>query len=161
MLAVLFILVALCPLNFADFPIRLLSTETPDGVLASRFSNAFLLALPNCTDFGNQPAKLLYTEVGSNVTNIKTFQVPDCPASKLGYLLQDLKSETNYSMMYTIGSNNSSVLTENTTTPALDYKQIDSGLPARSGAMVVITVLLSLAMVILLAGLIVSIFFSG
>jgi len=45
--------------------------------------------------------------------------------------------------------------------PVTDYQQINAGLPARSGAMVVITVILSLAMVALLVGLIFSLFFTG
>jgi ABC-type uncharacterized transport system permease subunit len=40
---------------------------------------------------------------------------------------------------------------------AKDPNQIDSGLPARSGAMVVITVILSVSMFILLVALIVTV----
>ncbi|TRZ03456.1 hypothetical protein DNTS_011723 [Danionella cerebrum] len=61
-------------------------------------------------------------------------------------------------MTYTIENVTSSVLTD-TTTNAVDFQQIDIGLQARSGAMVVITVILSLAMGILLAGLILILFF--
>ncbi|TRY92098.1 hypothetical protein DNTS_022020 [Danionella cerebrum] len=64
----------------------------------------------------------------------------------------------SFSLTYTIENVTSSVLTD-TTTNAVDFQQIDIGLQARSGAMVVITVILSLAMGILLAGLILILFF--
>ncbi|XP_056108893.1 uroplakin-2 [Rhinichthys klamathensis goyatoka] len=86
--------------------------------------------------------------------------VPSCPASLPGFHLKGLKSGTTYNMTYKIANDISTVLTETTTT-VTDYQQINTGLPARSGAMVVITVILSLAMVALVVGFIISVFFSG
>uniref|UniRef100_A0A672SVV0 Zgc:194948 n=1 Tax=Sinocyclocheilus grahami TaxID=75366 RepID=A0A672SVV0_SINGR len=161
MLAVLFVLGMLCPLNFAEIEIRLLDPKT-DGVLASKFPNSLLLSLPNCTVYGNKSAELLYIELPSTKNKTESFIVPSCPVRQPGYLLQNLKNGTTYNMQYKIaGVNDISANLTMTTTNAADYQQIDSGLPARSGAMVVITVILSLAMVILLAGLIISIFFSN
>ncbi|KAG1957411.1 uroplakin-2 [Pimephales promelas] len=160
MLTVLFILGALSRLNFAaDIPIKLLSPET-DGVVAGRFPNSFLLKLPDCSIYGNKSAQVLYIELPSNASKTESFEVPYCPVSLPGYLLKDLKSGTTYNVMYKIENDTSTVLTETTTT-VTDYQQINAGLPARSGAMVVITVILSLAMVALLVGLIFSLFFTG
>ncbi|KAK7165308.1 hypothetical protein R3I94_003618 [Phoxinus phoxinus] len=156
MLTVLFILGALCSLNFAEIPIKVLNPET-DGVVAGRFPNSFLLKLPDCSTYGSKFAELLYTELPSNETNTEPFTVPSCPVSQPGYLLTGLKNGTTYNMMYAIEKDTSKVLTDTTTT-VIDYQQINSGLPARSGAMVVITVILSLAMVALVAGLIISVF---
>uniref|UniRef100_A0A673IUH7 Zgc:194948 n=1 Tax=Sinocyclocheilus rhinocerous TaxID=307959 RepID=A0A673IUH7_9TELE len=143
-----------------EIEIRLLDPKT-DGVLASKFPNSFLLSLPNCSVYGNKSAEVLYIELPSTANKTESFIVPSCPVRQPGYLLQNLKNGTTYNMQYKIaGVNNTANLTM-TTTNAIDYQQIDSGLPARSGAMVVITVILSLAMVILLAGLIISILFSG
>nr|XP_005172061.1 uroplakin 2-like isoform X1 [Danio rerio] len=160
MLALLFILGVLCPLTFAEIPISLLNPNT-DGVLASTFPNSFLLQMPDCSIYGNQSVLLLYTEAPTNLNNTVNFTVQPCPVSQSWYLLGNLKNGTTYSMSYKIGNDTSSVLT-NTTTNVNDYQQIDTGLRARSGAMVVITVILSLAMVFLLVGIIlVFFFFSG
>ncbi|XP_077062634.1 uroplakin-2 [Siphateles boraxobius] len=159
MLTVLFILGVLCPLNFAEIPIKVLSPEA-DGVLVGRFPNSFLLKLPNCSTYGDKSAELLYIELPSNENKKESFTVPSCPVSQPGYLLKGLKSGTTYNMTYKIENDTSTVLTDTTTT-VIDYQQINSDLPARSGAMVVITVILSLAMVALVAGLIISVLFSG
>ncbi|KAK9974125.1 hypothetical protein ABG768_022234 [Culter alburnus] len=159
MLAVLFILGALCPLNFAGIPISLLSPEA-DGVLASKFTNSFLLKLPDCSTYGNKTVELLYTELGTNINKTENFTVPSCPVSQPWFLLKDLKNGTTYNMKYKTENDTSTVLTD-TTTNVIDYQLIDSGLPARSGAMVVITVILSLTMAILLVGLFITVFFSG
>lgn len=44
---------------------------------------------------------------------------------------------------------------------AMNYEDIDTGLPARSGAMVVITVILSVAMFILMIGITVTLVVSN
>uniref|UniRef100_A0A673FRB6 Zgc:194948 n=1 Tax=Sinocyclocheilus rhinocerous TaxID=307959 RepID=A0A673FRB6_9TELE len=116
--------------------------------------------MPNCSVYGNMSATLLYTEVPSNESKTQTFPVPSCKVSQLGFFLQNLKNGTTYIMQYQIANETSSNLTMNTNN-VFDYQQIDSGLEARSGAMVVITVILSLGMVILLVSLIISIFFSS
>ncbi|NP_001129454.1 uroplakin-2 [Danio rerio] len=117
--------------------------------------------MPDCSIYGNQSVLLLYTEAPTNLNNTVNFTVQPCPVSQSWYLLGNLKNGTTYSMSYKIGNDTSSVLT-NTTTNVNDYQQIDTGLRARSGAMVVITVILSLAMVFLLVGIIlVFFFFSG
>uniref|UniRef100_A0A9J7Y556 Uroplakin 2 n=2 Tax=Cyprinus carpio TaxID=7962 RepID=A0A9J7Y556_CYPCA len=161
MLAVLFVLGMLCPLNFAEIEIRLLDPKI-DGVLTSKFPNSFLLSLPNCSLYGDSSAELLYTELPSNENKTESFIVPSCPVSLPGFLLKNLKNGTTYNMQYKIaGVNDTSANLTTTTTNVIDYQQIDSGLPARSGAMVVITVILSVAMVALLIGLIISFLFSG
>ncbi|XP_026098213.1 uroplakin-2 [Carassius auratus] len=160
MLNLLFILGILCPLNLAEIEIRLLDPKI-DGVLASRFPNSFLLGLPDCSVYGNKSAELLYTELPSNENKTKSFIVPSCSVTRLGLLLQNLKNGTTYNMQYKIaGSNDTSANLTMATTNVIDFQQIDSGLPARSGAMVVITVILSVAMAALLIGLIVVLFSS-
>ncbi|XP_065140196.1 uroplakin-2 [Paramisgurnus dabryanus] len=160
MLAVLFIVGTLCPLNFAALDISLLNPQS-DGVLTGIFSDAFLLRLPDCTSYGNKMANLLYQEFSGNQNNTKSFVVPTCndTQSKQGYLLNNLKTGTKYSMWYNIKNDTSLPLTDTTTTVS-DFRQINNGLQARSGAMVVITVILSLAMAVLLAGLIFLLAFS-
>ncbi|XP_051526116.1 uncharacterized protein zgc:194948 [Myxocyprinus asiaticus] len=161
MLAVLFILGALIfPLNLAELQISLLNPDA-DGVLASKFPNSFLLRLPDCSTYGNKTVDLLYQELPGSQNNTQSFKVPSCLVSQtqLGYPLKGLKNGTTYSMWYRIENVISSALTD-TTTNATDYREINDGLPARSGAMVVITVILSLAMALLLVGIIVTVFFS-
>ncbi|XP_043096794.1 uroplakin-2 [Puntigrus tetrazona] len=158
MLAVLFILGTLFPLNFAEISIKLLDTN--DGVFSGAFPNSFLLSLPDCGVYANRSATLLYAEAPSSQSQNQSFVVPSCNPKQLGLLLEDLKQGTEYTMWYQIANETSSKLTGKTIS-VVDYQQIDSGLKARSGAMVVITVILSLAMVMLLVGLFISLFFSG
>ncbi|XP_073697512.1 uroplakin-2 [Garra rufa] len=160
MLALLIILGMPFSLNSAEIPIQLLDPET-DNVVASKFPNSFLLKWPNCSSYGNRSAGLVYTELLSNQNKTQNFTVPSCNASQPGLLLENLKDGTKYIMEYKIyGVEDTSANLTAETVSVISYQQIDSGLPARSGAMVVITVILSLAMVILLVGLIVIIFFT-
>ncbi|KAF4113547.1 uncharacterized protein upk2 [Onychostoma macrolepis] len=149
MLAILFILGMLYPLNVAGIPIELMDIKT---VFENIFTDVFLR---NCSLYGNTNATLLYSE--ASATENKTL-VLSCNAIKPN-LLQNLKG-TQYSMWYQIGNETSQVLIRKTT-DVTNYQNIDSGLEARSGAMVVITVILSLAMVLLVVGLIIVIFFSN
>ncbi|XP_051967376.1 uncharacterized protein zgc:194948 [Xyrauchen texanus] len=159
MLAVLFILGALVfPLNLAELQISLLNPAL-DGVMASKFPNSFLLRLPDCSTYGNKMVELLYQERSTSQNNTQSFKVPSCTSQVLGYPLKELKNGTTYSMWYKIGNEISIVLTD-TTTNAIDYRQINDGLPARSAAMVVITAILSTAMALLLIGIIVTVFAS-
>ncbi|KAG9351463.1 hypothetical protein JZ751_022713 [Albula glossodonta] len=91
-----------------------------------------------------------------------TIEVPSCSESKrdlisvteknknfilskfLGYQVTNLTNGTEYRL--------TGILTSS-------YTQINDGLAARSGAMVVITVILSVAMFILVLGLIITVFF--
>ncbi|KAI7812954.1 uncharacterized protein zgc:194948 [Triplophysa rosa] len=161
MLAVLFVVGTLCPLNFAALDISLLDPRS-DGVLTAIFSDAFLLRFPNCTTYGDKKAEVLYQILKTDQNQTASFTVPNCndKQASRGYLLNKLQNGTSYSVWYKIGDETSSNLT-NSTIPVTNFSQINDGLPARSGAMVVITVILAVAMVVLLAGLIFLMFFSG
>ncbi|XP_056600782.1 uncharacterized protein zgc:194948 [Triplophysa dalaica] len=161
MLAVLLILGTLCPLNFAALDISLLDPQS-DEVLTAIFSDGFLLRFPNCTTYGGQDGAVLYQILKTDEKQSENFTVPNCSSDKRaprGLLLKNLKHETNYSIWYKIRDEISLPL-NSSTLPVTKFSEINDGLPARSGAMVVITVILALAMAVLLAGIISLIFIS-
>ncbi|KAA0716474.1 hypothetical protein E1301_Tti009421 [Triplophysa tibetana] len=162
MLAVLFILGTLCPLNNAALDISLLDPQL-DDVLTAKFSDGFLLRFPNCTSYGGQDGQVLYQIIKTDEKLSENFTVPNCTSDKQaprGLLLNKLQNGTLYSVWYKIGEEISLPL-NSSTLPVTKFSEINDGLPARSGAMVVITVILALAMAVLLAGLISLIFISG
>ncbi|KAG7483530.1 hypothetical protein MATL_G00039380 [Megalops atlanticus] len=160
----------------AEFTVSLLTGS--DGVITSTFTDSVFLSLPPCSLAG-QSVNLQYNNTATK--EIKTlrdiFKVPLCRfrralavvtetnghfiiTKELGYQVKDLTNGTQYSLQYIVGAERSNVL-EATTKTASDYAQLDEGLPAHSGAMVVITVLLSVAMFLLVLGLIVTLFLSN
>ncbi|KAL7834497.1 hypothetical protein SRHO_G00287440 [Serrasalmus rhombeus] len=164
MLAVLFVFGGFVPLIDADFVPKVLTTE--DGVLTGRFPDSLLLSLPPC-NYSGQSVDLEYLNVNTNeyktLTNIFTVNCTNgistagsaALSRNLGYQVTNLTNGTEYKFRYKIGATNSSYVLA-TTRRVFDYNGIDEGLPARSGAMVVITVILSLAMFFLLICLILS-----
>ncbi|XP_066516103.1 uroplakin-2 [Hoplias malabaricus] len=164
MLAVLFILRGLVPFINADFPARVLTSN--DGVMTGQFLDSLLLSLPPC-ELEGQSVDLEYLNVNTNENKTLTsiFTVPSCTnvntigstafGRNIGYQLMNLSNGTAYRLHYKVG-NVSSVTIFGTTITASDYNGINDGLPARSGAMVVITVILSVTMLLLLICLILS-----
>ncbi|XP_028664273.1 uroplakin-2 [Erpetoichthys calabaricus] len=155
-----------------DFVISVLGNA--NNFLQGPFLTSAVLSLPPCTYAGQN---FTVTTTISNSTNTavpaQSIPVPICRYRRdllansvangmytltqtTGYQLTGLKPGNTYSVMYTIGAASSTPLT--ITTPTVkDYNSINTGLGARSGGMVVITVLLSVAMFILIVGLIVTI----
>ncbi|GCC16855.1 hypothetical protein chiPu_0021444, partial [Chiloscyllium punctatum] len=165
-------------LNRLDTPIAAfnisLANKADNGIVGSVRSMSAIVNLPQCR-FSNQ-------EVMVNVTNNtggpgpeqKSFDNPICRFKRglisivsnandvrqtlnLGYKLTNLQPNTEYDVVYRIGSEESNPLRIMTSSP-MDFNNIDVGFSGRSGAMVVITVLLSIAMVVLIIILIVSVF---
>ncbi|KAJ8267055.1 hypothetical protein GJAV_G00137790 [Gymnothorax javanicus] len=156
----------------AEFALNLLQPDK--GVVTSNFSNSLILTLPPCTLAG-MTVNLTYNETGTGKSTLltKIFTVPACRPKRdlisvtandgqlsftknVGYQAKNLASGTEYSFQYAVGTEKSNVLTASTRT-ATSYTQIDSSLPGRSAAMIVITVVLSMAMFVLIVGLILSI----
>uniref|UniRef100_UPI00398F5E6D uroplakin-2 n=1 Tax=Pristiophorus japonicus TaxID=55135 RepID=UPI00398F5E6D len=73
----------------------------------------------------------------------------------VGYRVTGLNPGTNYNVTYHIENKKSYPLSITTTSP-MNYQNIDVGFVGRSGAMIVITVLLVIAMVLLIILFIVS-----
>ncbi|KAG9282018.1 uroplakin-2 [Astyanax mexicanus] len=165
MLSVLFILGGFIPLIYADFSATMLTVD--DGVITGRFSDSVLLSLPPCDQYAGKSVDLEYLNVNTNqTTTLKSiFTVANCSSGintvgstaisrNIGYQLKNLSNGTEYRIHYQIGSNKSVPIMA-TTRSVPDFGN-DLSLPARSGAMVVITVILSLAMFFLLICLILS-----
>ncbi|XP_072549980.1 uroplakin-2 [Salminus brasiliensis] len=165
MLSVLFILGGFVLLINAEFTAKVLSVE--DGVMTGRFSDSLLLSLPPC-QFAGQTVDLEYLNANTNETKTLTniFTVASCSthsnkagstalSRNIGYQLMNLANGTEYKIHYKIGSEISNYMMA-TTRSVPDYNGINEGLSARSGAMVVITVILSLAMFFLLICLVLS-----
>ncbi|XP_018610831.2 uroplakin-2 [Scleropages formosus] len=162
-------------LAHADFQLSALSSS--DGVVTSSFSDSVLLSLPPCRLSGNG-VTLQYENMATNVNTTSTniFTVPACITRRdvisvadstsqfsssriLGFQVTGLTNGTHYRFQYTVGQETSNVL-DISTISAAPYESIDDGLPARSGAMVVITVLLAVAMFLLIVGLSVTLYLS-
>ncbi|KAJ8276631.1 hypothetical protein COCON_G00083830 [Conger conger] len=167
---ILIVFVAFFTIANAEFALKLLQ----NNVLTGNFSNSLILSLPPCSLAGKQ-VNLQYNSTGTNDANTLTeiFKVPGCRSKRglisvtenngqvtlnkeLGYQVTNLRNGTEYSFQYIVDQDKSSVLTASTRT-ATSYTQIDESLPGRSAAMIIITVLLSVAMLLLIVGLIVSI----
>ncbi|XP_039620173.1 uroplakin-2 [Polypterus senegalus] len=154
-----------------DFPVYLLGNA--DNFLQGPFQTSAVLSLPPCTYAGQN---FIVTTTANSTNTAVTSQpipVPICRYRRdvltnsiangmytltqtNGYQLNGLQPGNTYSVQYTIGTKSSTPLS--ITTPTVkDFNSIDTGLGARSGGMVVITVLLSIAMFILIVGLIVTI----
>ncbi|KAI4900710.1 hypothetical protein NFI96_029143, partial [Prochilodus magdalenae] len=156
MLAVLFVLGGFASLINAEFPARV--PNSADGVITGLFPNSLLLTLPPCKEYAGENVDLEYinADTNENKTLEHIFIVASCNASSIGfYHLLNLTKNTEYRLRYKVGTDNSSLILAHTRNVS-DYNDIDSGLPGRSGAMVVITVILSLAMFFLLVCLILS-----
>ncbi|XP_062391530.1 uroplakin-2 [Sardina pilchardus] len=168
MLTVLLFVGALLEHTNADFLTNVLKEE--DGVVSGVLTDSVLLRLPPCSLQG-QNVSLKYTinNTMDSWTLENIFKVPSCETTtdagslvsrRIGYKVSGLASGTTYSFQFQIGSNQSNIVLA-TTKAGQDYGEIDIGLPARSGAMIVITVILSVAMFILMVALTVTIVLSN
>ncbi|XP_026777440.3 uroplakin-2 isoform X1 [Pangasianodon hypophthalmus] len=170
MLAIILILGGLIPpIHTDDFPLSMLSAH--DKVITGRFFDSLLLSLPPCT-YAGKSVDLEYLNCDTNTSYIlyDIFTVPNCNSSgnltgstafsrNIGYQLTNLSNGTQYKINYKIGDIRSIPLMATTRTVA-DYTEIKLGSQGRSAAMVVITVILSVAMFILLISIIISMFVS-
>ncbi|XP_047664963.1 uroplakin-2 isoform X2 [Tachysurus fulvidraco] len=170
MLVVLLIIGGLIPLIHAeDFPPSLLSIK--DKVITGQFFDSLMLKLPSCF-YAGQNVDLEYMNCDTNQSNIQSnvFTVPSCGSMSdpkgstvlsrnIGYQLMNLKNGTRYKITYKIGNLSSSSVIATTRTVA-NYNEINLSFQGRSAAMLVITVLLSVAMFILLISIITSVFVS-
>ncbi|KAL2095089.1 hypothetical protein ACEWY4_009808 [Coilia grayii] len=154
---------ALLTFTCADFNVRILDDK--DVVVSGMLPDSLLLSLPPCSLEG-QNADLIYsTNTTSDKTLRSVFTVPTCVTSgreegtlvsrKIAYKVSNLAAGAHYRLQYQVGTQKSNVVTASTRA-AKDYNDIDTGLPARSGAMVVITVILSVAMFVLMVAITVT-----
>ncbi|XP_066565459.1 uroplakin-2 [Amia ocellicauda] len=157
----------------ADFQASVL--DGSGGLLTGVFANSVVLSLPPCTLAG-QDVNIEYFNVpaGNKTLLTNLFTVPLCRYKRdlisvnenngqfvvsrtIGYQVKNLVPGIDYRFQYNVGSERSNVV-EVTTRAGKDYNTIDDGLPGRSAAMLVITVLLSVAMFVLIAGMIAALF---
>ncbi|XP_048839100.1 uroplakin-2 [Brienomyrus brachyistius] len=160
-------------LAYANFPLQLVNASS---VVTAAFTDSVLLIVPPCT-FAEQMASLTYQNTATKETvNLQNvFAVPSCRKRRdlvvvsqsngqsissqyLGYQVNNLVNGTQYSFQYTVGSNTSDVLLASTV-QAAPYSTIYDGLPARSGAMVVITVILVITIFLLIVGFVLTIIY--
>uniref|UniRef100_A0A8C7HQY1 Uroplakin-2 n=1 Tax=Oncorhynchus kisutch TaxID=8019 RepID=A0A8C7HQY1_ONCKI len=161
-------------LSNAEFQVSLLKES--DGVVTGRFADSLLLSLPPCA-FATQSVTLEYnnTDTNESKTLVNIFKVLPCrfrrdiistienngqftTSRNLGYQVTNLTTGSTYRFLTPVASKQN--LKHSFCMLFISVKdpnQIDSGLPARSGAMVVITVILSVSMFILLVALIVTV----
>ncbi|XP_063798006.1 uroplakin-2 isoform X2 [Pseudophryne corroboree] len=148
-------------------------TTVYSGLVANPMSTSVVIALPSACQYSLKSATL-YVNGPTNATY--SFTVPQCRLKRdlivlnnnsqsgnlgtvnVGYQIQDLKPSSTYTAYYTVGSD---TFTPVTFTTANGF----SGMPpvtfARSGGMVVITVILSVAMLLLVVGLITVLVLGG
>ncbi|XP_048449664.1 uroplakin-2-like [Rhincodon typus] len=169
----LLILLALSSFAHAgSFNISLVN-EADNGIVGNIRSMSAIVALPLCR-FSSQRVMVNVTNsTGGPGPEQESFVRPICRFRRglvsvvsnvngirqtfdLGYRLKNLKPNTEYKVVYHIDGEESNPLSIRTTSP-MDFNDIDVGFSGRSGAMVVITVLLSIAMAVLIILLIVSI----
>ncbi|XP_005988187.1 uroplakin-2 [Latimeria chalumnae] len=143
------------------------------ALISNVYSSFVILSLPPCT-YAGKNASVTYSK---NSTNSKTesFVVPPCRFRRevvevarqmegftvtdlLGFRVGNLKAGTQYDFRYTI-DNTTNVLKSNiiqiTTSLVTSNVLIDEGFKLHSGGMIVITILLSFAMLFLIIGVIV------
>ncbi|XP_059495002.1 uroplakin-2-like [Stegostoma tigrinum] len=150
-----------------------LVNEADSGIVRSIRSTSAIVALPACR-FSRQRVTVNVTNsTGGPGPEQESFVRPICRFRRglvsivstingarqtfdLGYRLKNLKADTEYRVVYQIDGEESNPLSFRTTSPT-DLNDIDAGFSGRSGAMVVITVLLVIAMAMLIVLLIVSI----
>ncbi|KAG7314539.1 hypothetical protein KOW79_021842 [Hemibagrus wyckioides] len=168
MLAGLLIIGGLIPLIHADdFTTSLLSDVKE--VTTGRLFDSLLLRLPSCS-FAGQNVDVEYLNCNTNQSYIlnNVFTVQSCDSGgdpkgstvlsrNMGYQLTNLRNDTQYKINYKIGNVRSTPVIA-TTRIAANYNNIDLSYQGRSAAMLVITVLLSVAMFILLISIITSAF---
>ncbi|XP_051895955.1 uroplakin-2-like [Pristis pectinata] len=168
----LLILLALASITgAADFNISLVD-ETASGIVASIRSTSAFITLPPCNLAGTTVMVNVTNMAGSPGISQSSFAMPFCRFKRglislmsnadgfsqtlnVGYQVKGLTANTKYNVSYHVGSQVSNLLEIKTTT-AMNYQNIDTGF-GRSGAMVVITVLLVVAMAVLIVCFIVAV----
>ncbi|CAH2319608.1 uroplakin-2 [Pelobates cultripes] len=150
------------------------NTTLSSDVLANVYARSAIIALPGCTYSGKSAnLKVITTSNNTVLTNIN-FTVPQCRLKRdlvvinsaasgnvqtvnVGYQVKSLLPSTNYVAFYivenTLFTNISFTTNSDSASPSVTF--------ARSGGMVVITVLLSIAMVLLVVLLIVALVMKG
>ncbi|XP_041030440.1 uroplakin-2-like [Carcharodon carcharias] len=167
----LLILLALASIVGA-FNITLVN-ESSSGIVGSVRSMSAIMSLPPCK-FSRQDVTVSVTNsTGGPGPEQPSFKMPICRFKRelvslvsningisqtlnLGYRIKNLKPNTGYNVVYHVGDQMSNSLSIITTSP-IDFRNIDDGFTGRTGAMVVITVLLVIAMALLIILLIVSV----
>ncbi|XP_043935377.1 uroplakin-2 [Protopterus annectens] len=148
-----------------NFTITLVNDLVTGGV----FPHSVVLSLPPCYYYGkNVNVNFTYENGTLQGQIISAFKVPDCRFKRalieansgngytvvqpIGYQLLGLESNTVYTVWYQVQN----YITNLTVKTGLrkDFNDINVGFEGRSGGMVVITVLLSIAMFLLIIGLI-------
>ncbi|KAM4650935.1 uroplakin-2 [Discoglossus pictus] len=156
---------------------QLFNTSLASGLIRNPLTKTAIIALPGCVYAGNQA--VLTVKNATAVVSNQNFSVPQCrlkrdvvvvsnslsgnvETSNVGFRVQGLAPNTNYMAQYFItlpnGTTASSSVYNFTT---LKNDTVPEELMARSGGMVVITVLLSIAMFLLIVGLIVVLAMTG
>ncbi|XP_059812934.1 uroplakin-2 [Hypanus sabinus] len=148
-----------------------LADESMNGIVQSVRSMSVILRLPPCGLAGETIAVKVTNITGQEIQQ-PNFTMPVCRFRRelialeanidgfqrmfnLGYQVTGLKENTKYNMSYEVGNRKSNQLEISTIMP-INYKDIDTGF-GRSGAMVVITVLLAIAMAVLIGLFIVAV----
>ncbi|XP_063060038.1 uroplakin-2 [Engraulis encrasicolus] len=159
---------ALLTLASADFTASILEEHVVSGELP----DSLLLTLPPC-EMAGKSVNLTYKINSTNDENtlVDIFTVPACDDNEtkegaslvsrnVGYKVSNLQTGAHYILQYHVDGQKSNEVMASTRA-AMNYEDIDTGLPARSGAMVVITVILSVAMFILMIGITVTLVVSN
>uniref|UniRef100_A0A8D0GI13 Uroplakin 2 n=1 Tax=Sphenodon punctatus TaxID=8508 RepID=A0A8D0GI13_SPHPU len=150
--------------------------STPPGLLTPAFAESLLVAVPPCQFTGANASIHITHPNGTAVvsSNIRHFTAPPCRSRRYvlsvgdsndgftvtrldAYQVTGLIPGQTYSISYSIPNKDHSVSSSNTIT----MQTLQRELMARSGGMVVITVLLSIAMFLLLVGLIAVLVIAG
>ncbi|KAM5132152.1 uroplakin-2 [Mantella aurantiaca] len=147
--------------------------ESTGSLAANPFSTSVIIAFPSSCQYSSKTAIL---NVNSAIQNSSaTFTIPQCRLKRdlvvisdaqsgnmetvnLGYQFTNLTANTQYTAYYVIDGQ---TLPSTTFTTKNGKDGSPSVVFARSGGMVVITVLLSIAMVLLIVGLIVVLVLGG
>ncbi|XP_073458548.1 uroplakin-2 [Aquarana catesbeiana] len=145
------------------------------GIIGNLMSTSVIIAFPTSCKYSLQQAQLNVSQVGQDSNTIYNLTTPQCRLKRdlvvisdsqsgntqtvnVGYQVTNLTANTQYTAYYVINNTQFSAVTFTT------LNGLSNTLPvvfARSGGMVVITVLLSVAMFLLLIGLIVVLVLGG
>ncbi|XP_040181358.1 uroplakin-2 [Rana temporaria] len=149
------------------------ATLIATGIIGNLTSNTVIIAFPNACKYSLQQVQLNVNQVTQNSTF--NFMTPQCRLKRdlvvisdsqsgntetvnVGYQVTNLTANTQYTAYYVI---NNTAFTGVTFTTLNGLSNAPPTVFARSGGMVVITVLLSIAMFLLVIGLIVVLVLGG
>ncbi|XP_067910475.1 uroplakin-2 [Heterodontus francisci] len=168
----LLILLALASITDAGTFNISLANEASTGIVGNIRSMSAVISLPPCSFSSKTVSVTVTNSTGGPGPVQPSFEMPFCRFRRglvsivsntdgvsqtlnLGYRVKNLAPNTEYNVVYQIGSEMSNSLLIKTILP-VDYTSINEGFTGRSGAMIVITVILVIAMVLLIVLLIVS-----